>query len=269
LLIREASISDARAVHGFFQTVRPEVVLHAAASYKDPDNWIEDVLTNVAGTVNVVQECKCSGVCRLIYFQTALCYGLKPLERPITVNHPLNPQGSSYAITKTAAEHYIFLSGIESLSFRLANVYGPRNVSGPLPTFYTRLTSGKRCFVMDTRRDFLFVDDLVDVVLQATLGRGKPGVYHVSTGSDYAIQDLYQATLKALGLNSDYEVEVRPRNPDDAPSILLDPTKTWSEFDWKARTPLDQGVAKAIEWYRKNEVPETYTHLKSIESPKS
>src|SRR5207248_2858974 len=115
-----------------------------------------------------------------VYFQTALCYGLKPLEQPITLDHPILPGASSYAISKTAGEQYVMLSGLDYLSFRLANAYGPRNLSGPLPTFFQRLNAHKSTFVMDTRRDFVFVDDLVDVVMKALDGVGRSGVYHIS-----------------------------------------------------------------------------------------
>ena len=125
------------------------------------------------GTANVVRAAEAAGVQRLIYFQTALCYGLKPLEQPITLSHPIRPEGSSYAISKTAGEHYIALSSLDWISFRLANAYGPRNLSGPLPTFFARLTQDKSVFVMDTRRDFIFVDDLVDCVVKAVDGEGR------------------------------------------------------------------------------------------------
>src|SRR6202007_331824 len=108
----------------------------------------------------------------------------------------------------------IAMSGIGFVSFRLANAYGPRNVSGPLPTFFQRLSEGKPCFVMDTRRDFVFVDDLVEVALKAVDGGGDSGVYHVSSGSDVSIKELFDATVKAMGIELDEEVEVRPRNPD-------------------------------------------------------
>ena len=81
-------------------------------------------------------------------------------------------------------------------------------------------------FVMDTRRDFVFVDDLVSVAMKAVDGGGESGVYHVSSGSDVSIKELFDATVKAMGIELEDEVEVRPRNPDDAPSILLDPSKT-------------------------------------------
>ncbi len=74
---------------------------------------------------------------RILYFQTALCYGTQPIEQPITLSHPIRPD-SSYAISKTTAEQYIELSGIPWVSLRLANIYGPaqrsagrRRPSGP------------------------------------------------------------------------------------------------------------------------------------------
>jgi len=269
LTVVEGTIADASLVDRVFTEFRPEAVVHAAASYKDPENWTEDALTNVVGTANVVQTSKRLNVGRLIYFQTSLCYGLHPVEQPITVTHLIRPEGSSYAISKTAGEHYVTLSNLNSISFRLANAYGPRNLSGPLPTFYQRLTAGKPCFVMDTRRDFIFIDDLVEVVLMALRGKGEKGVYHVSSGSDFAIKDLFNATIKALGVKLDREVEVRPRNPDDVYTILLDPSKTLRDFaGWQAHTPLEKGVAAAIDWYKRYGLIETFTHLQPVDAKK-
>jgi len=261
LTVVEGTIADAGLVDRVFDDFQPEKVVHAAASYKDPDNWQEDVRTNVLGTTVVVQAAQRLGVQRLIYFQTALCYGLKPLEQPITLDHPIRPEGSSYALSKTGGEQYIRLSDLDFVSFRLANAYGPRNISGPLPIFYQRLTSNKACFVMDTRRDFIYVSDLIDVVVLALDGRGG-GVYHVSSGSDYAIKDLFDATVKALGITLDQDVEVRPRAPDDVYTILLDPTRTHQDFGWKISTALAAGVKAAVEYYKAFGIEQTYTHLR-------
>lgn len=264
LRIIEGTIADGTLVRRAFDDFKPEQVVHAAASYKDPNNWSEDSLTNVLGTANIVQASRAAGIKRIIYFQTALCYGLHPIEQPITLSHPIRPDGSSYAISKTAGENYISLSGLDFISFRLANAYGPRNLSGPLPTFYQRLTSGKKCFVMNTRRDFIYVGDLVDVVIKALDGKGEKGYYHISSGSDYAIKELYDATIEALRIIETEPVEVRERNPDDVFSILLDPSKTNKDFSWKASTPLADGVARAIEYYKTFGIGETYTHLKQM-----
>ncbi len=263
LEIVEGDIADSQLVSSLFLRFAPDVVVHAAASYKDPGAWNPDSLTNVVGTVNVVQAAQESGCGRLVYFQTALCYGLKPLEEPITLEHPILPGDSSYAISKTAGEQYIALSDLDWVSFRLANAYGPRNLSGPLPTFYHRLSNDKPCFVMDTRRDFIYIDDLVQCVMPAIDGIGQ-GRYHISSGSDYSIQELFDEVVTALGIQLEEPVDVRPRGADDAYTILLDPARTKSDFGWQVETQLKQGVGRAIEYYDKYGLSETYTHLKHV-----
>lgn len=257
----EETIVNAEAMDRLFQEFKPDVVVHTAAAYKDPDNWVEDAKTNVLGTVNVINAAKKASCNRMVYFQTALCYGLKPEEQPVTLDHQINSRGSSYAISKTAGEHYIELSGLDFVSFRLANAYGPRNISGPLPTFYHRLSADKPCFVMDTRRDFVYIQDMIDCVEMAVEGKGQ-GYYHLSSGGDVSIKELFDATLKALDMTLENDVEVRPRNPDDAFTILLDPSRTAADFGWSVKTPLEAGVKDAIEYYKQYGIEQTFTHLR-------
>lgn len=262
----EGSIADSEFTDAQFDAFEPDVVIHAAASYKDPDDWTGDSITNVAGSAAVTQAAQRHDVDRFVYFQTALCYGLQPDTQPITIDHELRPWDSSYAISKTAGEAYIRMSGLNYQSFRLANGYGPRNISGPLPVFYQRLSTGKPCFVMDTRRDFVFVDDLVDVVVRGADGEGDSGAYHLSSGSDCSILELFQATVSAMGIELDEEVEVRERHPDDAYSILLDPSKTHAAFPgWEANFDLQAGVNRAVRYYMEFGIEQTFTHLETAE----
>ncbi len=261
LRLVEESIADARIVDGLVGDFRPDVVVHTAASYKDPDDWESDALTNCVGSANVAGACKGHKVGRLIYFQTALCYGTNPLEQPITLDHPVNPAGNSYAISKTAGERYIEMSGVDWITFRLANVIGPRNVSGPLPIFFERLSQGKRCFVTEARRDFVFVQDLARIVLSAADGIGN-GTYHFSSGRDVAIKDLYDAVVRAMKLNEYPAPEIRPLAADDAPTILLDPARTIRDFGEMTFTPLDDIVEETVAYYRDRGVQGGYTHLR-------
>jgi len=162
LQLIEDTIVHPRVVSGLFGDFRPDVVIHTAASYKDPDDWQADALTNCVGSANVARACKDHKVGRLIYFQTALCYGTKPLEQPITLNHPLNPVNSSYAISKAAGENYI-----------------------------------------------------------------------------------------------------QPLGPDDAPTILLDPSRTFRDFGEVAFTPFDEIVTQTVAYYREFGVQGGYTHLRT------
>jgi UDP-glucose 4-epimerase len=257
----EGSIVDAALIDQLFSDFKPDVVVHTAASYKDPENWSTDALVNAVGGANIAKACKTHKVRRLIYFQTALCYGTKPIQQPIRLDHPINPVNSSYAISKTAGEHYVQFSGVEWVTFRLANVIGPRNVSGPLPIFYGRLSKGQKCFVTPARRDFCYAGDLANVVVQAAGGKGL-GTYHFSSGKDVAILELYDSVVRAMKLNDYPEPEMKPLGPDDAPSILLDPERTFADFSDVTFTPLDEIARLAVQRWEKEGVVGGYTHLK-------
>lgn len=263
LTVVEGSIAERSDVDAAFADFGPDVVAHAACTYKDGEAWEHDVLNNAMGTVNVVRASQEAGVDRIIYFQTGLAYGINPSQQPVPLDHP-QPGESSYAITKTTGESYVAMSGIDWVSFRLANIYGPRNLSGPPPTFYKRLDEGQSVFVVDSRRDYTYVDELIDLLMMAIGGTGS-GPYNVGSGKDRPIKDLFDVIVDAMGIELDEEVEVRPRPADDAPTLLLDPSKTKQDFGWEQKIQLEQGIPPTIEWYREHGVGETYTHLKADE----
>ena len=263
LTVVEGTIADRAQVDELFKDFGPDVVAHAACSYADGDAWEHDVETNALGTVNVVRASLEADVDRVIYFQTGLAYGINPSEQPVTLDHP-QPGESSYAITKTTGEAYVAMSGLDYVSFRLANIYGPRNISGPPPTFYKRLSEGDPVFVVDSRRDYTYVDELIDLLMMAVNGTGS-GPYNVGSGKDRPIKDLFDVIVDAMGIELDEEVEVRPRPADDAPTLLLDPSKTEEDFGWSQQIQLEEGIPKTIGWYREHGVGETYTHLKADE----
>jgi nucleoside-diphosphate-sugar epimerase len=255
------TIADKKLIDQLVGDFRPDAIVHTAASYKDPDDWHSDTMTNCVGGSNIVDAAKKFNVKRFVYFQTALCYGLRPQQQPIRLDHPRLPGTSSYAISKTANEFYLELSGIDYVTFRLANVVGPRNVAGPLPIFYQRLKDGKQCFVTKARRDFVFVKDLARVVLRACDGVGH-GAYHFSSGTDIAIQELYDAVVTAMDLPSKPQAEVKDLGPDDVFSILLDPSRTFQDFGALEFTPLQVTVSEAIHYYKKHGTLGEYTHLR-------
>lgn len=257
----EGTIADPALVAEQFEAFKPDVVVHTAASYKDPDDWGTDALVNAVGTANIARACRDHKVGRLIYFQTALCYGVKPLSSPIPLDHPIDPVNSSYAISKTCGEHYVQFSGVDWVTFRLANVIGERNVSGPLPIFYARLSKGQKCFVTEARRDFCYAGDLARVVVRAADGEGH-GTYHFSSGKDVAIRELYDAVVQAMKLNDYPEPEVKPLGPDDAASILLDPSRLFADYGDVSFTGLPEIARVAVERWAREGVAGGYTHLK-------
>lgn len=263
LRVVEGDIADVALVDSLFDEFRPDVVLHLAASYKDPDDWAGDVLINAAGTANVLHASKRLEVKRFVYFQTALCYGPAKVV-PIPPEHPLAPQ-TSYSISKAAGEQYVSMSGLDWISLRMANVYGQFHYNGPLPTFYKRLNEGLPCFVSETRRDFLHMEDFLELMDKILDGQGESGAYNVSTGSDHTILEMYKAVARAMGMPED-PAEVKPPLEDDQASMLLDPSKTRKDFDWTPSRPLEQGVRELVDWYRENGVEQSYSHLKVTRS---
>lgn len=237
-----------------------DVVVHCAASYADPDDLSGDLMTNALGTVEVVRFAQAVGA-RVIYLQTALAYGHRPAHIGLLpLDTPLNPD-NSYAISKTAGESYIRHSGVDHVIFRLANMYGPRNISGPIPTFYKRIRDGERCLIAPTRRDYVYVDDFVPLVVRAVHGEGD-GIYHVASGSDVAIADVFDEVMYAMQREPDeVDFEFTSALDGDAPSILLDPERTRADFGWKTHTPLRSGIKAAVAWYDEHGVTNTYTHL--------
>lgn len=253
------TVADREWLATVFEDVEPEVVVHTAASYADPHAWAADMTTNGIGSGNVAVLARRAGA-RVVYLQTALAYGLHPQESPIRTTHPLLSSGSSYAISKTAGEHYLRLSGVPLLVYRLANVYGPRCAAGPVPAFYGRLSSGRPCHVADTRRDFVFVEDVADC-LALGVEKGLTGTYHIASGTDATILAVYHQVATAMGLDPIPRVEIRPAEADDAATLLLDHQATIADLGWQATTSLEEGVTRTVDYYREFGVREAVTHL--------
>ncbi len=262
------SISNIDNVLELFEIAKPDVVVHAAASYKDPENWHGDAETNVLGTVNIVKVAKQFKVKRIVYLQTSLCYGW-PEVIPIPITHKIAPT-NSYAISKTAAEQYIALSGIDFVSFRLANCYGERNLSGPIPTFYKLLVEGKDCTVVKgVERDFVYINDLLFYLLKAIHKGIGYGYYHVSSGRTYKIIDLYHTMSKSLGIYDKTPI-FKDCGEDDIPRLLLDNSLTLEVFGQPDKfTSLKDGIDSAVKWYKVNKIRTTYTHLKGFDKEKA
>ena len=237
-----------------------DVIVHTAASFANGNDWSDHINTNVLGTALITQLAQKFN-CRLIYFQTALCYGDNPTIQPVPLEYPRQPMASSYAISKTAGEFYIEQSGVDFVTFRLANIVGPRNLSGPLPIFYKRISAGEKCVIANAKRDFIDVRNLATVVLQAIDGRGT-GAYHFSSGKDVQIIDLYKQVISAMKLGSEPEFDFQENTAGGPPSILLDPTRTYSDFDMPTLNSIEDTVSGAISYYEKFGVTREVTHLK-------
>lgn len=260
LTVVEGDIANAQLVNGTFEKFKPDVVVHAAAAYKDPDNWVEDASTNVIGSALVAKASKAWGAQRLINFQTALCYG-RPKQLPIPADHPTAPF-TSYGITKTAGEQFMLLSGLPTLSLRIANVTGPRLAIGPIPTFYKRLKAGQGCFCSDSSRDFLDMSDFLAFMDLAIQPQAAVGVFNIASGEAHSIKEIFDQVTQYLGLGKQ-DVPVAPVGDDDVPIVSLDPSSTTKTFGWKAKVSFNETIRKQLAWYDRYGISDVFSHLKS------
>ncbi|PKO28418.1 MAG: nucleotide sugar epimerase [Betaproteobacteria bacterium HGW-Betaproteobacteria-5] len=260
LTVKEGSIVDQELVDACFAQFQPDVVIHSAAAYKDPDDWVEDSRTNVIGSAHVARAAKACGARRLINFQTALCYG-RPRQLPIPADHPTAPF-TSYGITKTAGEQFMLLSGVPTLSLRIANVTGPRLAIGPIPTFYKRLKAGQNCFCSDTSRDFLDMADFLVFMDLAIKEDGATGVFNIASGEAHSIKEIFDLVTDYLGLGVK-EVPVVPPAADDVPVVSLDASATFKAFGWQAKVGFSETIKRQLAWYDKYGISDVFSHLKA------
>lgn len=255
----DGTIADRDLVDAAFARFAPTHVIHSAASYKDPQDWREDVRTNVTGTINVVDAARRAGVSRFVNFQTALCYG-RPERIPIPVDHPTRPF-TSYGISKTAGEAYLAISDLRWTSLRLANISGPLLAIGPIPTFYKRLKAGQNCFCTDAVRDFLDIADFLDIMDIVLDGAAPTGIFNVSTGEGHTIAEVFDAVATYLGATPAAPVPIVPCGADDVPAVVLDPAHTEKVLGWRARVGFVETIARMLRWYDAHGVSALHSHL--------
>ncbi len=229
-------ITERHDLYEIANRLRPDAVVHCAASYSDPDKWHLDTRTNVEGSINAALVAKHHDA-HLVYFQTIL------------------PPVSSYAISKIAAEQYLRLSGVPLTVFRLANIYGPRNLSGPVPVFYKRLTGRLPCTVVDTARDMVYVGDLIRGVVSAITER-TVGTFDMCSGRQTPIIELFRLVAAAVGVHDDPPVV--PPAADDVQGSVHPERRLPG---WQPLVVLPTGIAATVASYQEHGITDTYTHL--------
>jgi nucleoside-diphosphate-sugar epimerase len=239
-----------------------DVVYHEAAVPSVARSVADPALShraNATATVNMLVAARDAGVRRFIYAGSSSVYGdAKHLpKREDMEPRPLSP----YAIGKLTGEHYlrIFhdLFGLETLTLRYFNVYGPRQnasspYSGVISLFVTALLSGKRPVIYgDGRqsRDFTFVEDVVQGNLRALRARGLAGQHvNVATGHRVTLRQLLDTLARELGVDS--RPEHRAPRAGDVRHSLADISAAHKLLGYRPRVDFETGLRKTLDWYR-------------------
>lgn len=270
--IRLGDIRDARFVEAATDGV--EVVFHLAALIAIPYSYVAAesfVDTNVRGTLNVLEAARRAGVRRLIQTSTSEVYGT-PDELPIRETHPLNAQ-SPYAATKVAADQLALAFhrsyGLPVVVLRPFNTYGPRQSErAVLPTMLRQLIAGLPAIHLgrlDTRRDLTYVADTVDGFVRAASVPGIEGrTIQLGTGRAVSVGELFELARGLAASDAVPVLDAARLRPDASEVLVLqaDPALARAVLGWEARTDLEAGVARTIDWLRHRPQPATEaTHV--------
>lgn len=255
----EGDICDPDAIARAVDSV--ELVYHEAAipsvsrSVRDP---VASNRANVGGTVSVLDAARKAGVKKVVYAASSSAYGdTEVLPKVETMTPmPLSP----YAVSKLTGEHYMTvfarLYGIQTLSLRYFNVFGPRQdpnseYAAVIPKFTTMLLAGERPRVNgdgEQTRDFCFIENVVSANLLAAKATTRGEVVNVACGERVSLNQLCRQLNALLGTSIE-PVHGEPR-AGDVKHSLADIGAAKRVIGYEPLFKLDAGLAKTVAWYR-------------------
>lgn len=257
LELLEGDVADAalvaRAASGCRAVVHLAAVASVQASVDDP---VKTHQSNFIGTLNVCEAMRLNGVRRVLFASSAAVYGNNGEGQSIVEDTPKAPL-TPYAVDKLASEQYLDFyrrqHGLEPVVFRFFNIFGPRQdpsspYSGVISIFSERATQGKPITVFgdgEQTRDFLYVGDLVQVMVQALeQEQVEEGAVNIGLNQATSLNQLLAALKQVVG--SLPEVSYGPARSGDIRHSRADNQRLLARFAFPEPTPIVVGLARLL-----------------------
>ncbi len=269
-------LADRAAMAELFAREKFDRVIHLAAqagvrySIDNPHAYAD---ANLVGHLNVLEGCRQTGVGHLLYASSSSVYGLNrktPFSTSDSVDHPV----SLYAATKKANElmshSYAHLYGLPTTGLRFFTVYGPwGRPDMALFKFTQSILAGHPIDVYnqgDMRRDFTYIDDIAEAVVRLmaviptrnpdwTVESGSPAessapyrVYNIGNSQPVQLTEFIHELERALGVSA--RMNLLPMQPGDVLETSADTSALEAVIGFKPKTPLADGLAHFVRWYR-------------------
>ena len=254
--LAELDIRDARAVSDAVGRAKPDAIFHLAAqidvrkSVADPAH---DAGINVGGTINVLRAAQEHEVARIVNTSTGGAIYGEGQVLPAPESHPVAPE-APYGMSKFCAEQYceLFrrLHGLNTLSLRYGNVFGPRQdplgEAGVIAIFCGALLEDRTPRIFgdgEQTRDYIYVGDVVEANLRAAEAEAT-GAINIGRGVQTSVLEIVNALARHSenGFQADH-VEARP---GEVQHIYLDTSRAHEELGWEARVDLDEGLERTL-----------------------
>ena len=258
----EADMGDSEVARSAMNDI--DVVLHQGALPSVPrsvDNPAETHRHCVDATFTLLLAARDAGVKRFVYAASSSAYGDTP-TLPKVETMPTDPL-SPYAAAKLVGEYYcsVFskVFGLETISLRYFNVFGPHQdptsqYAAAIPAFVTAILKDQSPTVYgdgEQSRDFTYIDNVVHANLLAARAKRTQGeVINIACGKAVTVNAIIAMINEMVGK------QVKPiyadARPGDVKHSLADITKAQNLIDFNSIVSFNEGLQKAIEWYREN-----------------
>jgi nucleoside-diphosphate-sugar epimerase len=247
-----------------------DAVFHEAAFVSIPDSVKDPVLANdinVSGTMNLLKAASDLGVKRFVYASSAAVYGgtRNPKKKEDEVSNPRSPYGISKLVGEYYTRYFYEFHGLETVSLRCFNVYGPRQAcdlqaqyGGVITLFLNRLLRDMPPIIYgdgEQTRDFVYVRDVVKANMLAMTCKNAAGEsFNIASGTRVTINKLAEVvkeTVNKRGIRNTYTV---PR-PGDARHSYADTSKATRILNFAPSFSLEEGISELAKWYVEDQKP--------------
>lgn len=260
--LKEGSITDLSFLMEVFEGV--DGVFHQAAITSVPRSVKSPLPThevNCTGTLNVLLAARDCGVKKVVCASSSSVYGDTPVLPKIEtmIPCPLSP----YGISKLTGEHYarVFseLYGLQTVSLRYFNVFGPRQdpqseYAAVIPKFITKILGHESPVIYgdgSQTRDFTFVKDVVQANIRA-MESSAEGIFNIAYQDRIDLNTLAAMIMDIIGILVPIMYDL-PR-PGDIHDSLADVRKAKESFGYKPKYTVRTGIEETIEWFREHEI---------------
>ena len=254
----ECDIRDAEALKKVFGSEDFDCIVHLAAragvrpSLSEPKLYTE---TNINGTVNLLELAREYGVRQFVFGSSSSVYGINskmPFSEDDRIHQPISP----YAATKAAGElichTYSHLFDIHTVCLRFFTVYGRRQRPDLAIHKFTKLIARGKPIQMfgdgTTRRDYTYIDDILQGVRAATAYEGSMHeVFNLGESETTELKRLIELIEESLGKKA--IIDHQPMQPGDVPITYADISKARKLLNYNPTTKIEEGIPKFVEWF--------------------
>jgi UDP-glucuronate 4-epimerase len=269
-------LADRAGMAALFAEHRFPHVVHLAAqagvrySLVDPYAYVD---ANLVGFTNILEGCRHNGCRHLLFASSSSVYGSNtkmPFSVHDNVDHPLSLYGASKKANELMAHAYAHLFRLPTTGLRFFTVYGPwGRPDMAMWIFASAILAGQPIKLFNhgnMRRDFTYVDDVVESVVRLvdhvpganpnwSGDAPDPGsstapwrVYNIGNNNPVELLEVVRLLEEAIGKKA--QRELLPMQPGDVPATYADVDDLVREVDFKPATPIAEGIARFVDWYR-------------------